>query len=97
MKDGVSGMLLALAELPVGMSAEVVALGEELRGRKKFADVGVVPGMKLVMQSHAPFGGLLRVKVQSHAPFGGLLRVKVLGSTIALHRSEGKNIQVRTY
>ena len=83
MKDGVSGMLLALAELPVGMSAEVVALGEELRGRKKFADVGVVPGMKLVMQSHAPFGGLLRVKV--------------LGSTIALHRSEGKNIQVRTY
>lgn len=83
MKDGVSGMLLDLAELPVGMSAEVVALGEELRGRKKFADVGVVPGMKLIMQSHAPFGGLLRVKV--------------LGSTIALHRSEGKNIQVRAY
>ena len=83
MKDGVSGMLLALAELPEGMSAEVVALGKELRGRKKFADVGVVPGMKLVMQSHAPLGGLLRVKV--------------LGSTIALHRSEGKNIQVRAY
>ena len=83
MKTIESGMEIALAELPVGMSAKVIALGENLRGRKKFADLGVVPGMILAMQSHAPLGSLLRIKI--------------LGSTIALHSKEGKNIRVRAY
>ena len=82
MKTIESGMEMALAELPVGMSAKVIALGENLRGRKKFADLGVVPGMTLAMQAHAPFGSLLRIKV--------------MGSTIALHSNEGKNILVQS-
>ena len=52
-----------LAELPVGTKATIVQIMPRSRGRKKFADVGIVPGTELLIEAHAPFGGLIRVKV----------------------------------
>ena len=53
----------SLAELPVGTKATIVGISPKSRGRKKFADVGIVPGTELLIEAHAPFGGLIRVKV----------------------------------
>ena len=53
----------SLAELPVGTKATIVGILPQSRGRKKFADVGIVPGTELLIEAHAPFGGLIRVKV----------------------------------
>ena len=54
---------MTLDELPVGVSATIVKIMPKVRGRKKFADVGLVAGTELLMEAHAPFGGLLRVRV----------------------------------
>ena len=73
-----TGDELSLAELPVGASGKVVKIRPELRGRKKFADVGLVAGSEL--------------KVEAHAPFGGLMRVRVMESSMALHSADAENI-----
>ena len=70
-----------LAELPVGATAVVVSMKPSLRGRKKFADVGIVPGTRLQMEAHAPFGGLLRIKVME--------------SSLSIHRDDAANIVIR--
>lgn len=70
-----------LAELPVGSTATIVKILPKSRGRKKFADVGLVPGTELVMEAQAPFGGLLRVKV--------------LETSMALHRDDAENIVLK--
>ena len=80
-KQGKIIMLMSLSELPVGASAEVVGFSAAMRGSKKFADVGLVQGAMLSMQSHAPLGGLLRIKL--------------LGCSLALHRVDGNNIVVK--
>ena len=33
-----------LADLPVGASAKIVKILPDMRGKKKFADVGIMPG-----------------------------------------------------
>ena len=71
----------SLAELPVGQSGTVVAMRPGLRGRKKFADVGIVPGTLLQMEAHAPFGGLLRIRI--------------LETSISIHRDDAANILIR--
>lgn len=72
---------LTLAELPVGATATVIKVTPQLRGKKKFADVGIVPGSELVMEAHAPFGGLLRIKVME--------------SSLSLHRDDAANILLK--
>ena len=72
---------ITLAELPVGSSGKVVKINPELRGRKKFADVGLVAGSEL--------------KVEAHAPFGGLMRVRVMESSMALHSADAENIVMK--
>lgn len=72
---------LTLAELPIGAAGTVSKVSAQLRGKKKFADVGFVPGAELVMEGHAPFGGLLRVKVME--------------SSLSLHRDEAANILLK--
>ena len=67
-----------LADLPVGRRARVARIMPKLRGRKKFADVGLVPGSELLMEARAPFGGLLRVRVME--------------SSMALHRDDAAHI-----
>ena len=69
---------ITLADLPVGATATIVKVMPKMRGRKKFADVGLVAGTELVMEAHAPFGGLLRVKVME--------------TSMALHRDDAANI-----
>lgn len=80
-KNSESERQLTLADLPVGATASVVKIIPNSRGEKKFSDVGIVPGTELVMQAHAPFGGLIRVKVMQ--------------TSIALHSSDAKNILLK--
>jgi Fe2+ transport system protein FeoA len=72
---------LTLADLPIGSSATIVKIIPNARGGKKFADVGLVPGTELLMESHAPFGGLIRVKVME--------------TSMALHSDDAKNIVMK--
>ena len=67
-----------LAELPVGTKATIVKIMPKARGCKKLADVGIVPGSELL--------------IEAHAPFGGLIRVKVMETSMALHKDEAENI-----
>lgn len=72
---------VSLAELPVGATARIVKIMPKARGRKKFADVGLVAGTELLMEAHAPFGGLMRVRV--------------LETSMALHSDEAANIMIQ--
>ena len=67
-----------LAELPVGTKATIVKIMPKSRGCKKLADVGIVPGSELL--------------IEAHAPFGGLIRVKVMETSMALHKDAAANI-----
>ncbi|MEA4863584.1 MAG: ferrous iron transport protein A [Victivallaceae bacterium] len=72
---------LTLAELPVGTTATIVKILPHMRGRKKFADVGLVAGSELVMEAHAPFGGLIRVRVME--------------ASMAMHRDDAANVVLK--
>ncbi len=72
---------VTLAELPVGSRATVVKVKPGLRGRKKFADVGLVAGTELVKEARAPFGGLIRVRIME--------------SSMALHSEDAANIVMK--
>ena len=72
---------MSLAELPVGTKATIVGISPKSRGAKKFADVGIVPGTELL--------------IEAHAPFGGLIRVKVMETSMALHKDEAACIIIK--
>ena len=72
---------VTLAELPVGAKATIVGIQPGSRGKKKFADVGLVPGSELLLEAQAPFGGLIRVRVME--------------SSMALHREDAADILLR--
>lgn len=72
---------MTLAELPVGATATIVKIMPQARGGKKFADIGLVAGTELLMEAHAPFGGLLRVKVME--------------TSMALHRDDAAGIVLK--
>ena len=74
-------MLMSLSDLPIGARAEFAGFSSAMRGCKKFADIGFVQGAVL--------------SVQSHAPLGGLLRIKLWDCSLALHQLDGKNILVK--
>ena len=76
-----TGKEVSLAELPVGATARIVKIMPKARGRKKLADVGLVAGTELLMEAHAPFGGLMRVRV--------------LETSMALHSEEAANIMIQ--
>ena len=69
---------MTLAELPIGSTAVIDRILPDLRERKKFADVGLVSGASLLMEGHAPFGGLLRVKI--------------LDTSVAIHKDDAAKI-----
>lgn len=75
-----SAARMSLAELPIGTKATIVGISPESRGRKKFADVGIVPGTELL--------------IEAHAPFGGLIRVKVMETSMALHKDDAACIML---
>ena len=67
-----------LAEPPVGTKATIVKIMPQSRGKKKFADIGIVPGTELL--------------IEAHAPFGGLIRVRVMDTSMALHKDDVADI-----
>ena len=71
---------VSLAELPIGTKATIVGILPKSRGRKKLADVGIVPGTELL--------------IEAHAPFGGLIRVKVMETSMALHKEDAACIML---
>jgi DtxR family Mn-dependent transcriptional regulator len=73
--------LFPLSELPVDKSAVIVRIAENLRGLKKFADLGLVPGTL--------------VEVEGEAPFGNLLRIRVLNSSLSLRKDDAMYIWVK--
>ena len=73
---------MTLADLPIGAKATIIGISGNFRGRKKFADVGIVPGTELL--------------IEAHAPFGGLIRVKVMETSMALHRDDAASIMLKT-
>ncbi len=75
------GEVIPLSELPKGKAAVVVRVSEKLRGIRKFADLGLVPGTLL--------------QLEGHAPFGDLLRIKVMGSSLSLRSRDAAHIQVK--
>lgn len=76
-----SGYGLTLADVPVGTSATISRILPEMRGRKKFSDVGMVAGAEL--------------RMEAHAQFGGLLRVKVMETSMVLHRDDAARIVMK--
>lgn len=72
---------MTLADLPVGTTATILNVLPEWRGRRKFADVGLIPGAELLMEAHAPFGGLLRIRV--------------MDTSMALHRDDAACIMMK--
>ncbi len=73
--------LISLDQLPVGARGVVVKVAENLRGIKKFADLGLVSGTLLEMEGTAPLGDLLRIKV--------------MGSSLSLRKSDAAHIWLR--
>ena len=73
--------LIPLAQLPVGARGVVVKVAENLRGIKKFADLGLVSGTLLEMEGTAPLGDLMRIKV--------------MGSSLSLRKSDAAHIWLR--
>ena len=71
---------MTLDELPVGTTATIVKVMPRIRGSKKFADVGLVVGSELLMEAHAPLGGLIRVKVME--------------TSMALHKNDAANFVI---
>ena len=55
--------LISLDNLTKDHQAEIVYISENLRGIKKFADMGIVPGAILQYEGTAPFGDLIRIKL----------------------------------
>jgi DtxR family Mn-dependent transcriptional regulator len=55
--------LISLDKLQKNHNAEVVYISESLRGIKKFADMGLVPGAIVQYEGIAPFGDLIRIKI----------------------------------
>ena len=64
---------------PINLMKEILP---DMRGKKKFADVGITAGTELVLEAKAPFGGLLRVRV--------------LETSMAFHSEDAKSILIGT-
>ena len=73
--------LISLDKLPVDKIGVVVRVAESLRGIKKFADMGLVPGTL--------------VQFEGNAPFGDLIRIKIMGSCLSIRSSDAMYIWVR--
>ena len=73
--------LVSLDQLPTGRRGVISKVAENLRGIKKFADLGLVPGTL--------------IQKEGRAPFGDLLRVKVMGSSLSMRAGDAMHIWVK--
>ena len=64
MPDEVSPQeLVALNDLQNEQSGVIAHVSSSLKGSKKFADMGLVPGAKITLEGRAPLGDLLRIRL----------------------------------
>lgn len=73
--------LISLSELSNGKTAVIVHVADNLRGIRKFADLGLVSGTML--------------QFEGRAPLGDLMRFKVMGSTLSMRSSDAAHILVK--
>jgi len=73
--------LISLDRLPKDKIGVVVKVAESLRGIKKFADMGLVPGTL--------------VQFEGRAPFGDLIRIKIMGSSLSIRSSDAMYIWLK--
>lgn len=82
---GVSGGMkereVSLSRLSPGECGEILSLSLVGRSRGKLADVGLIPG--------------ICVKMEAHAPFGSLCRIGLLGTSLAISMQDASQIHVR--
>ena len=55
--------LVALNDLEEGQSGIIAHVSAALKGTKKFADMGLVPGAFITLEGRAPLGDLLRIRL----------------------------------
>ena len=55
--------LMALNDLQDGQSGIIAHVSAALKGTKKFADMGLVPGAVITLEGRAPLGDLLRIRL----------------------------------
>jgi len=55
--------LTMLNTLEEGQSGIIAHISISLKGQKKFADMGLVPGIPITLEGRAPLGDLLRIRV----------------------------------
>ncbi|MGN0867457.1 MAG: ferrous iron transport protein A [Oligosphaeraceae bacterium] len=70
-----------LSQLPLGACGEITGMPSALRSRQKLADVGLIPG--------------ICVEMEAHAPFGSLCRIGLLGTSLAISMEDASQIRVR--
>lgn len=73
--------LITLDKLKKDQPAEIIYLSENLRGVKKFADMGLVPGAI--------------VQYEGTAPFGELIRIRLLDTQLSLRKEDAKYIWLK--
>lgn len=73
--------LVSLGELENGQRGIVMRVSENLRGIKKFADLGLVSGTY--------------VEMEGTSPFGDLIRIKAMGSSLSLRKSDAGHIWLK--
>ena len=54
---------ISLNDLPDNQSGVIAHVSSSLKGSKKFADMGLVPGAKITLEGRAPLGDLLRIRL----------------------------------
>ena len=55
--------LRLLSDIEDGQSGTIAYISMSLKGTKKFADMGLVPGVPVTLEGRAPLGDLLRIRV----------------------------------
>lgn len=73
--------LVPLSSLEPEESAVISRVGENLRGLKKFADLGLVNGTY--------------IQIEGLAPLGDLIRLRVMGSSLSIRKSDAAYIWVK--
>ena len=72
--------MTSLTNLPIGMTAKVIAVNGNNAITKRLMEMGVVPGVS--------------VRVIKSAPFGDPLEIRVRGYHLAMRKSEADSIEV---
>lgn len=72
---------MTLAEIEEGKVVIISRIKPKARGRKKLADIGLIPGTE--------------VEVEGHSPFGDLLRIKLMETSISIDIKDAANIEVK--